>query len=43
MNCPTCGTELRQTTYGRKFCPNHGVVDDGDYEHKSDEEPSYIG
>ena len=39
--CPYCGTKLNETTYGRKFCSNCGVIDE---EEESEEgEKSYIG
>ena len=28
MNCPYCGTKLKDTNYGRKFCPNCGIIDE---------------
>jgi uncharacterized Zn finger protein (UPF0148 family) len=27
-NCPFCGTYLLETTFGRKFCPNHGIIEE---------------
>jgi len=40
-NCSKCGTPLRETTYGRWYCPNCGIDNS---EFKSDEEnPGYVG
>lgn len=43
-NCPYCGTKLQETSWGRKFCPNHGIIEEpsemGDEEREA---PSYIG
>lgn len=25
--CDICGTKLQETNYGRKHCPNHGIVE----------------
>lgn len=43
--CPYCGVTLKETTWGRKHCPNHGIIEE---EEKSDSEEdegdkSYIG
>jgi len=39
--CYICGTKLKETTYGRKFCSNCGIVEE---ESKSEsEEARYIG
>jgi len=40
--CPFCGTPLKETTFGRKFCPNHGIIE-GDEKSESEENPSYVG
>ena len=42
MRCPFCGTELKETNYGRLFCPNHGIITIEKEEDK-DKEASYIG
>lgn len=45
-NCPICGTPLKDTSYGRKFCPNHGIIDDDDraeQEDKEERERGYLG
>lgn len=42
-NCPYCGTPLKDTTYGRKFCPNHGIIEEGEEKSESKETPSYLG
>lgn len=39
-NCEECGVELKETNWGRKFCPNCGIVSDNSYE--LDENPSYL-
>jgi uncharacterized Zn finger protein (UPF0148 family) len=40
-NCPTCGTKLIKTNYGRSWCPNCGIIEE---EKESEErELSYIG
>lgn len=41
-NCPYCGTPLKETNYGRKWCPNCGIIDEENKE-KQTELPSYIG
>lgn len=41
-NCPYCGTPLRETSWGRKVCPNCGIIDEPE-EKSSDEQPSYCG
>jgi len=39
--CPICGTKLKETNWGRKFCPN---CDDFDENKESEvEDPEYIG
>ena len=38
-HCPFCGTELRETTYGRKHCSNCGIIE----EEKESEEGAYTG
>jgi len=43
MNCPICGTECKETTWGRHHCPNHGIVNEGDEEEDNKKEKSYIG
>jgi len=39
--CPYCGVILKETTWGRWYCPNHGIIE----EEKDSEEgyTSYIG
>lgn len=39
--CPYCGTELRETTWDRDFCPNCGIIENE--EESKDREKSYIG
>ncbi len=40
-NCYICGTKLQVTNFGRKHCPNCGILEN---EEQSDESnPSYIG
>ncbi|GEM_PF-2341630 len=39
-NCPYCGTKLIKTTYGRKWCPNCGVIEEEKV--REDSEKSYI-
>lgn len=39
--CPECGTKLNETTYGRKHCPNHGIIEE-EKNFDSEELPSYI-
>lgn len=42
--CPYCGTPLKETTYGRWFCPNHGIVEEeSKSENSKNEKRSYIG
>lgn len=45
MNCPFCGTPLQETTHGRYFCPNCGIV--GEQREPEDQEETrradYIG
>jgi len=41
--CPYCGTKLSETTHGRKFCPNHGIIEEGEEKSESKEIPSYLG
>ena len=40
--CPYCGTPLKETTLGRKFCPNCGIIEETPQEIKK-EDISYIG
>jgi len=41
-NCPYCGTKLKETNFGRYYCPNHGIIN-GDEELPYDEvKRSYI-
>jgi len=43
-NCPYCGTLIKETTFGRKFCPNCGIIPEEETENESKEESrSYIG
>jgi len=41
-NCPYCGTELLETNYGRKWCPNHGIIEEENNQDK-DKTRRYIG
>ena len=41
-NCEYCGTKLKETDHGRKFCPNHGIMEE-DEETASGGTPNYIG
>ncbi len=41
-NCPYCGTKLDETNYGRKHCPNCGIINEEEKSEPS-ETPSYIG
>lgn len=46
MNCPNCGTPLKETSFNRQFCPNCGIIDDNSIEEKEDKEDrprEYIG
>ena len=38
--CEYCGTDLIGTTWGRKHCPNCGIIKEE--EKDSDEVPSYV-
>jgi len=40
-NCPYCGVPLKETSWGRKFCPNCGIIDETKDE--EDKERGYIG
>jgi uncharacterized Zn finger protein (UPF0148 family) len=40
-NCPYCGCALKETSYGRLWCPNCGIVED--VEADKDDKGSYIG
>jgi len=40
-HCPNCGTELKETNWGRYFCPNCGIINMD--EEKSDKDPDYVG
>ena len=46
MNCPKCGTQLKETNWGNYLCPNCDRFEkdeiEGDKEEKS-ESPDYIG
>lgn len=37
-NCPYCGCKLRETTYGRLWCPNCGKIDEELPKFKKEEE-----
>ena len=39
--CPYCGTKLSETNYGRKHCPNHGIIENE--ENNTESERNYIG
>ena len=41
-NCYTCGTKLQETSWGRKFCCNCGIIEDINETTESDEKPSYV-
>jgi predicted RNA-binding Zn-ribbon protein involved in translation (DUF1610 family) len=43
--CVICGTELKQTTFGRYFCSNCGMIEENqdNFEDKGSKEASYIG
>ena len=41
-NCPFCGTKLKETTWGRKFCPNHGIIEEEE-KSESEDNPPYVG
>ena len=41
-NCPYCGCELKETSLGRLWCSNCGIIDNYEYEEKGEETPSYI-
>ncbi len=38
-NCYICGTKIKETNFGRKFCPNCGILDEEEGEEGT---PSYI-
>jgi len=40
-HCPYCGTELKKTTWNRKFCPNCGIIPENRDE--GEEDARYIG
>ena len=40
-NCPYCGTKLIDTNWGRKNCPNCGIIEEDKSESKK--EAGYIG
>jgi len=42
-NCPICGTPLKETTWNRWCCPNHGIIVEDDEVEEIDKERSYIG
>lgn len=41
--CEKCGVKLKDTTRGRKYCPNHGIVNDEEIDENEDKERSYLG
>lgn len=42
--CYICGTPLKETSWGRKFCPNCGIISDGEDEIEDpNEKRNYIG
>ena len=43
--CPYCGTKLIETNWGRKHCPNCGIIEDNSNEEITEEkkEKTYIG
>lgn len=43
MNCPYCGTPLKETNYGNLFCPNHGIVSEKIEDEEEEKETNYIG
>lgn len=49
-NCPYCGVQLLETSWGRRFCPNHGIIEEekeDEYKYQNKEEGykpgGYIG
>lgn len=45
-NCPYCGTRLIETNWGRRWCPNHGVIEEEkkeEYKYDVDKYKGYIG
>jgi uncharacterized Zn finger protein (UPF0148 family) len=40
-NCPFCGTPLKDTTFGNKWCPNCGKIEELK-EEDEDKERTYI-
>ena len=40
--CPYCGTKLTRTNSGKRFCPNHGIIEE-DETLESKDIPSYLG
>ncbi|MBU0959377.1 MAG: transposase [Nanoarchaeota archaeon] len=41
-NCPYCGTLLKETNLGRKWCPNCGIIEE-ESSNESEEKPNYVG
>ncbi len=45
--CPYCGVELQETNWGRKFCPNDGIILEIDEQEESEtvdnKKESYFG
>ncbi len=42
--CPYCGTPLKETSWGRKFCPNCGIISEGENQTEDpNEKRTYIG
>jgi uncharacterized Zn finger protein (UPF0148 family) len=43
-HCSFCGAKLYETNHGRWYCPNCGIVDEGNRDdHESSGDVSYIG
>jgi len=41
--CPYCGTELGETNWGRKHCPNCGIIEEDKDSSEENLTGSYIG
>ena len=41
--CYLCGIELLETSRGRKYCSNHGIIDKQEEVEEVKKTPSYIG
>lgn len=40
-NCPYCGTPIKETNWGRKWCPNCGIIEE-EMEIENGKEKGYI-